>query len=133
MPGLNYVATTWIARHYMFLPAHGGLKKLSEHGQFAHASMLTLLRHTGNGAVVFSNLERVVIQLFPFGHVARPGHYLGHFSHASPQWLARHARGVSGYRRSFHVLEDAGQFGLSIQLSNGADEVARQHPVLLRE
>jgi hypothetical protein len=109
----------------MFSPVHSGLKELSEHGQFTHASMLTLLRHTGNGAVVLSNLECAVIQLFPFGHVARPGHYLGQFGHASPQWLARHARGVSGYRRFFHVLENPGQFGLSIQLSNGADEVAR--------
>ena len=131
--GLNYVATTRIAGYYVLLSAHGRLKELSEHGQFAHASMLTLLRDTGNGAVVLSNLERAVIQLFPFGHVACLGHYFGHFGHASPQSLARHARGVSGHRRFFHVLEDAGQFGLSIQLSNGADEVARQRPVLLRE
>jgi hypothetical protein len=63
--------------------------------------MLTLLGHTGNGAVVLSNLECAPIQLFPFGYLARPGHYLGHFGHASPQWLAGHARGVSGYRRFF--------------------------------
>jgi hypothetical protein len=85
MPGLNYVATTGIASYYMFSPVHSGLKELSEHGQFTHASMLTLLCHPGNGAVVLSNLECAVIQLFPFGHVARPGHYLGHFGHASPQ------------------------------------------------
>src|SRR5260370_40081668 len=98
----------------MFLPAHGGLKKLSEHRQFTHASMLTLLRHTGNGAVVLSNLECAVIQLFPLSHLARPGHYLGYFRYASPQWLARPPRAVSGYRRFFHVLADACQFGLSV-------------------
>ena len=105
--GLNYVATTGIAGHYMLLPAHGGLKELLEHGQFAYASMLTLLRHTGNGAVVLSNLERAVIQLLPFGHVAGLGHYFGHFRHACLQWLARHAQGVSGHGRFFHVLEEA--------------------------
>jgi hypothetical protein len=87
--------------------------------------MLILLRDTGNGTVVLSNLKRAVIQLFPFGHVACLGHYLGHFGHALPQSLARHARGVLGHRRISHVLEDAGQFGLSIQLSNGVDEMAR--------
>jgi hypothetical protein len=40
---------------------------------------------------------------------------------------------VSGYRRFFQVFKDAGQLDLSIQLCNGADEVARQRPVLLRE
>src|SRR5260370_37005283 len=98
----------------MFLPANGGVKELSEHGQFTHASMLTLLRHTGNGAVVLSNLECAVIQLFPFGHVASPGHYLGHFGHASPQWLPRHAREGSGYRGFFHVLATGGRFVLAI-------------------
>ena len=87
--------------------------------------MLILLRDTGNGAVVLSKLKRAVIQLFPFGHVARLGHYFGHFGHALRQSLARHAWGVLGHRRIFHVPEYAGQFGLSIQLSNGVDKVAR--------
>lgn len=72
--GLNYVATTGIAGHYMFFPAHRGLKEHLEGGQFAHASMLTLPRYTDNGAVVLSNPERTLIQLFPFRHVARLGH-----------------------------------------------------------
>lgn len=87
--------------------------------------MLIPPRDTGNGAVVLSNLKRAVIQLFPIGHVACLGHNFGHFGHALRQSLARHAQGVLGHRRIFHVLEDAGQFGLSIQLSNGVDEVAR--------
>ena len=103
----------------MFLPVHGGLEELSEHGQFAQASMLTLLRHTGNGAVVLSNLERAVIQLFPFGHVAGSSLYFRQFSDTFLETLSRHSGSMLGYRIFLHLFEDGCNLFFPVQLNNG--------------